>query len=357
MMINLEKEFRDRSVLVTGADGFIGSHLTEKLLEYGADVHVFVRKTSSGGLNNIQHLSDKLKIFRGNLEDPHSTQKCMKILKDSADRPMIFHLGAQAHVGESWERPYETMMTNVISTLNLLQAIVDLDFDIFKFNTAGTSEEYGGISKGVLKYYDLDGNGDPLLNEYAPVNPRSIYATSKLAADFLTRNYYYAYGVPGVVTRMFNNYGPRQNPRYVTGTIITQALCRDKILLGNLDAERDLCYVDDGVRGHLYVTLTGTPGEVYCYGYGKNISIGDWADLIIKVGIEEGCWKNNKKILSVKERYRPGRSDVPSLRVGYDKLFKETGWEPLISWEEGLRKTIKWYAENKDRWITRVDWL
>ncbi len=138
-------------------------------------------------------------------------------------------------MGESWHRPYETMMANTFGTLNLLQSIVDHGLELEKFDTAGTSEEYGNVRESVQHHHDFDELGSLILHERSPINPKSIYATSKVAADFLTMNYYDAYGVPAVVTRMFNNYGPRQNPRYVTGTIITQALLRDTIELGSLD--------------------------------------------------------------------------------------------------------------------------
>jgi dTDP-glucose 4,6-dehydratase len=347
-MIDLEKELYGRTVFVTGADGFIGSHLCDKLVEYGADVRAFVQSIAHGSLVNISHLVDKIKIYRGDLIDKHSLDIAVRKLKDSCNKPIIFHLAAQAHVGESWERPLETLMTNVIGTFNLLQAIIDADLDVFKFDYAGTSEEYG---KNLLE------DGEVCLNERTPINPTSIYATSKLAGDFLTLNFYHAYGLPAVVTRMFNNYGPRQSPRYVTGTIITQALSRDVIELGNLLPRRDFCYVEDGVLGHLHVALRGRPGEVYCYGYGKDISIKDWAELILRVGDQKGFWKKDKKqIISVKERFRPGKSDIMRLRVDYTKLHELTGWEPKITWEEGIARTIKWYAENPHKWIGLKDW-
>jgi dTDP-glucose 4,6-dehydratase len=156
---------------------------------------------------------------------------------------------------------------------------------------------------------------------------------------------------------MFNNYGPRQNPRYVTGTIITQALTRETVELGQLDPLRDFCFCTDGVRGHLTVAARGIPGDLYVYGQGKNVSMRDWAELILRVGREQGYWDANREIVSTAERYRPGASEVMALRVGYEKLHRETGWEPRVSWEDGIAKTIAWYAENGDRWIGRVDWL
>src|SRR5438552_4180735 len=272
-----------RTVLVTGADGFMGSHLTEGLVELGATVIAFVRATSSGALNNIGHLRGRIRVVFADLTDKTSVDYLVRDLCAADDRPYVFHLGAQAHVGESWHRPYETVMANTIGTLNLLQSIVDHKLELEKFDTAGTSEEYGNVHEAVKHQHDFDEHG-LILHERSPINPKSIYATAKVAADFLTMNYHDAYGVPGVVTRMFNNYGPRQNPRYVTGTIITQALERETIELGALEPLRDFCFCTDGVRGHLMVAAHGIPGDLYVYGQGKNISMADWAALILEIG-------------------------------------------------------------------------
>ena len=346
-----------RTVLVTGADGFMGSHLTEALVEVGAHVHALVRATSSGALNNIGGLRDRLKVHFADLTDKTSVDYLIRELGKAPDKPYVFHLGAQAHVGESWHRPYETMMANTIGTLNLLQSIVDHGLDLEKFDTAGTSEEYGNVRESVSHHHDFDDAGGLILHERSPINPKSIYATSKVAADFLTMNYFDAFGVPGVVTRMFNNYGPRQNPRYVTGTIISQALTRPSIELGALDPLRDFCFCTDGVRGHLTVAAQGAPGDVYVYGQGENISMRDWAELILRIGEEAGYWPGDRELVTSAARFRPGASDVMALRVGHEKLTRETGWQPLVSWEEGVLKTIRWYAENRERWLGRVDWL
>jgi dTDP-glucose 4,6-dehydratase len=352
--MELASRFADRPVFVTGADGFVGSHLTEQLVEYGANVHVFVRATSSGELRNIRHLRDDITVHRGDLRDKHSVEQAMRPLQEFSDT-IVFHLAAQAHVGESWERPYETVDTNVVGTLNLLQTVVDLDLDLYKFDTAGTSEEYGNVDHQMAEKHEYDDDGRVLLSERSPVNPKSIYATAKLASDFLTMNYADAYDLPGVTTRMFNNYGPRQNPRYITGTIITQALERDIVELGNLTPKRDMCYVSDGVRGHMHVALEGNPGEEYVYGYGENISMREWTELLLEVGSEEGYW-DSPEIVQREDRYRPGDSDVEELLVGYEKLNELTGWEPEVSWREGARRTIEWYAGSERKWYGRVDW-
>jgi dTDP-glucose 4,6-dehydratase len=350
--------YRDRTCLVTGADGFMGSHLTEALVALGANVIAFVRATSSGALNNIGSIRDDLTVVFADLTDKTSIDHLMRDhLVTASDRPYVFHLGAQAHVGESWHRPYETVMANTVGTLNLLQSVVDHGIELEKFDTAGTSEEYGNVSEHVAHHHDFDDAGSLILHERSPINPKSIYATAKVAADFLTMNYHDAYGIPGVVTRMFNNYGPRQNPRYVTGTIITQALSRPEVELGALEPLRDFCFCTDGVRGHLTVAAQGLPGDVYVYGQGENISMADWSDLILRTGIEHGFWADDRHVVTTERRLRPGTTDVMALRVGYEKLNAQTGWEPKISWEEGVLRTIQWYAENRDRWLGRVDWL
>jgi dTDP-glucose 4,6-dehydratase len=353
----LAPTYEGRTCLVTGADGFMGSHLTDALIALGAEVTAFVRATSSGALNNIGAQRDRLaRVVFADLTDKTSIDYLMRDLKRAPDKPYIFHLGAQAHVGESWHRPYETVIANTVGTLNLLQSVVDQGLELEKFDTAGTSEEYGNVRASVSDHHDFDQDGGLILHERSPINPKSIYATSKVAADFLTMNYYDAYGVPGVVTRMFNNYGPRQNPRYVTGTIITQALQRSAVELGQLDPLRDFCFCTDGVRGHLTVAAYGEPGDVYVYGQGENISMADWAGMILRIGEEGGYWPAGREIVTTEARFRPGASEVMALRVGYDKLHSETGWKPTITWEEGVRRTIAWYAANRESWIGRVDW-
>src|SRR5437879_6843458 len=325
----LRNEFGDayagRTCLVTGSDGFMGSHLTEALVQLGARVIAFVRATSSGALNNIGHLRNDLTVHFADLTDRTSVDYLIRELRDTApDRPYVFHLGAQAHVGESWHRPYETVMANTVGTLNLLQSIVDYWLELEKFDTAGTSEEYGNVREAVAHHHSFDEAGGLILHERSPINPKSVYATSKVAADFLTMNYHDAFGLPGVVTRMFNNYGPRQNPRYITGTVITQALERERIELGQLEPMRDFCFCTDGVRGHLSVAAHGVPGDLYAYGQGENISMGDWAALILRVGEAEGYWPA-RAVGSVPERDRPGASDVMELRVGHGQRNRENG--------------------------------
>jgi dTDP-glucose 4,6-dehydratase len=340
---------------VTGADGFVGSHLTEALLGYGAHVHALVRATSSGLLSNLVHLKDRIVVHRAELTDKQAVMIALKALKSDGGSAIIFHLGAQAHVG-SWARPYETVAANTLGTMNILQSIIDLDLDLYRMDTAGSSEEYGNVLDDLRHVYRFDAQGGLILDEYSPLNPQSIYATSKVAADFMTRSYHRAYGIPALVTRMFNNYGPRQNPRFVTGTIISQALSRDVIELGYTGSKRDFCFVKDGALGHIHATLWGTPGEVYVYGYGESVTIQQWYELIISVGQKHGYWGAKEQRAFMDERTRHGKSEVNELRVDYARLHTLTGWAPRYSREEGLRETIAWYAENRPRWLGRVDW-
>src|SRR4051794_20760237 len=148
----------------------MGSHLTDALVEIGADVTAFVRATSSGALNNIGHLRGRLRVVFADLTDKTSIDYLMRDLKKAADKPYVFHLGAQAHVGESWHRPYETVMANTLGTLNLLQSVVDHGVEVEKFDTAGTSEEYGNPRESVKDHHDYDESGSLILHERSPIN-------------------------------------------------------------------------------------------------------------------------------------------------------------------------------------------
>ena len=352
----IRKLLAGRPVLVTGADGFVGSTLVETLLQFGALVHVLVRATSSGALHNIGDKRHQITVHRGDLTDTIAVARAVRALQAAGEKPIIFHLGAQAHVGESWGRPYETVHTNVIGTLNLLQCIVELKVDLFSLDVAGSSEEYGNVMDDVRGHYRFDDNGGLILDERSPLNPQSPYATAKVAADFLARDFYAAYGVPAIVSRMFNNYGPRQNPRFVTATIITQALSRDEVRLGYLASKRDFCFVKDGAMGHIHAALFGKPGQVYVFGQGRSISIADWFEMIIRIGRDKGYWGAKRLHVDEAGRGRLGKSEVEELRVDFAKLHATSGWEPEHSWEAGLEQTIRWYADNRERWISRVDW-
>lgn len=341
------KGIREKTVLVTGANGFVGSHLVDELVKCGCNVFAFVKDEKGDRVQNIEQVREEITIHRGDLRDPTSVDRAIRSLSEYED-VMIFHLGAQAHVGRSWDRPYETIRTNVLGTLNLLESVRRNEIDVEKLNVAGSSEEYGNFDENKSDTYTVS-DGEVFLDENSPVNPQSVYATSKVAADFLAQNYHKAYGIPTLTTRMFNNFGPRQDPCYITSTVITQALENEKVELGNLSPKRDMCYVKDGVKGHIAATLYGDPGEVYSFGYGQSVTMREWVQKIIRLGEEEGFWRNIE-IVQTEEKYRPGESDVLDLKSDSKKIEDLTGWSPQVSWEEGLRKTIKWYADNKDKY-------
>jgi dTDP-glucose 4,6-dehydratase len=345
-----------RPVLVTGADGFVGSHLCDLLAGLRARLHVLVRAGSRGPQNLSRAVLEHARLHWGNLADPYSTRRVVsELAREPGGAPIVFHLAAQAHVGESWQRPVETFTDNALGTLNLLQALVDEKLELHRFDYAGTSEEFGNVDEERREQYTFRPDGTLVIDERTPLNPQSPYATSKVAADHLARNYHAAYGVPVVVTRMFNNFGPRQSPRYLTGTIITQALERPRVVMGNPEATRDYTYVLDGVRGHLYATLRGEPGHTYAFGFGEDLSNRRWAETILAVGREMGAW--GERELAVDERrFRPGATELRRLGVDFASFRRATGWEPRTPREEGLRATIAWYREMRERWAGMVDW-
>ncbi len=288
-------------------------------------------------------------VHWGNLADQYSVRRAVQALKNSDLKPVIFHLGGQSHVAESWDRPVETFEVNTMSTLYLLRAILDEGIELMSFDLAGTSEEFGNVDETMRSAYQFSDAGGVIWSEASPLNPQSPYATSKVAADFLCRNYSTGYGIPALTTRMFNNFGPRQSPRFVTGTIITQALYGDIIRIGNTSATRDFTYVTDGARGHLYAAAFGQPGRSYALGYGEEISVLDWARLIIEIGQQMGAWRE-KELRVDPARERPGESEVHRLGVDYRTFSKETGWKPMISREEGIRRTIEYFQANEVAW-------
>ncbi len=309
------------------------------------------RSTTSGTFAN------GLKVHFADLTDRTSVDYLVRELRQAPDRPYVFHLGAQAHVGESWHRPYETVSANVLGTLNLLQAIVDWELELEKFDTAGTSEEYGNVREGVSDHHDFDEAGGLILHERSPINPKSIYATSKVAADFLTMNYFDAFAVPG------RRHAHVQQLRAAPEPALRHRHDRDAGARARHDRAREPRAV---ARLLLLHGRRARPPHRRCAGRaGRRLRL--WAGrehLDARLGRAHPATRRGERLLARRPpivtdetRFRPGASDVLALRVGHEKLTRETGWQPKVSWEDGVLQTIRWYAENRDRWIGRVDWM
>ncbi|GAB6189628.1 NAD-dependent 4,6-dehydratase LegB [Marinitoga arctica] len=310
-------------VLVTGAEGFIGSHLTEMLVEKGYNVKAFVRynfQNNWGWLEKSKYLKD-IEIYTGDIRDYDSVYDAMK------DVDVVFHLAALIGIPYSYISPLAYIKTNTEGTYNVLEAARKLN--IQRVIHTSTSEIYG-----TAQYVPIDENH--------PYNPQSPYAASKAAADHLALSYYRSFELPVTIIRPFNTYGPRQSARAIIPTIISQILAGKKqIKLGNLTPTRDLNYVKDTANGFITVGLhEKTIGDVFNLGTGKEISIGDLAKKLINLTGKE------VEIVTDKQRLRPQKSEVERLLSNPEKAMKLTGWKPQYTLDEGLKETIEWIKEN-----------
>jgi dTDP-glucose 4,6-dehydratase len=322
--------WQNKRVLVTGAGGFIGSHLTESLLGQGARVRAFVRYNSraDAGLLSLlppaRDLRGSLKVVAGDLRDPQAVREAVKGCE------VVFHLGALISIPYSYRHPYEVAETNFMGTLNVLMACRDLG--VSRLVHTSTSEVYG-----TARYAPID--------EAHPLQGQSPYSASKIGADKLVESFYCAYGVPLVTVRPFNTFGPRQSARAVIPTIITQALVGSTIQLGNLDTTRDFTYVRDTVNGFVCAAqASGVDGIVFNLGTGQEIRIGEIAERIIrKVG-------RPVEIAVDPERLRPEKSEVLRLISDHQRAREMLGWVPQVSLDEGLERTIDWVREHLGRY-------
>ncbi|MBA7467396.1 UDP-N-acetylglucosamine 4-epimerase [subsurface metagenome] len=330
-MIDKGKEFMDwkrKTVLVTGAGGFIGSHLTEKLVDSGAKVRAFVRYNSRNDWGLIgtlpSHTKEKIEVIMGDLRDPETIRSVMK------DVDAVFHLGALIAIPYSYIHPREVVETNIMGTLNILNAAKEYKPE--KIIHTSTSEVYG-----TAQYVPID--------EKHPLQGQSPYSASKIGADKLAESFYRSYDLPITTLRPFNTYGPRQSARAVIPTIITQALAQNKVLLGSLEPTRDLSYVNDVVDGFIKAAESERSiGEVINIGSGFEISINDLANKIISlIG-------KKVNIVSDSKRVRPPKSEVERLMADNSKAKELLNWEPKVSLDEGLRKTIDWFLKFQNRY-------
>lgn len=313
-------------ILVTGAGGFIGSHLTERLAEEGHEVRAFVRYNSlstRGWLENLKAspAKDGIEILAGDIRDMDSVRRA------AAGCSAVFHLAALIGIPYSYLSPLAYIKTNAEGTYNVLEAARGLG--IGRVVHTSTSEIYG-----TAQYAPID--------EKHPVNPQSPYAASKSAADHMALAYYRSFGLPVTVIRPFNTYGPRQSARAVIPTIASQLLAgKTKIKLGNTAPTRDLSFVTDTVNGFVKVGLCDSAvGEAVNLGTGREISIGALAR---KIAATVGC---GLEIEEDPERFRPEKSEVERLLADTSKARALAGWEPEISLDEGLKRTVGWIGEN-----------
>ena len=319
-------DWKNKTVLVTGAGGFIGSQLVEALLAEGAHVRAFVRYTSRtepGFLSLLPpKFSEQVDIIFGDLRD-------QRAIHDAAQNcDVVYHLGALISIPYSYRHPAEVAEVNFMGTLNVLMACRELG--ISRLVHTSTSEVYGTARRAPI-------------DEEHPLQGQSPYSASKIGADKLAESFYCAYNMPVVTVRPFNTFGPRQSTRAVIPTIITQALTGNVIHLGNLDTTRDFTFVSDTVRGFLLAGSTvGVEGGVFNLGTGQEIRIGDIAERIaLKVG-------HKVEIMVEPERLRPEKSEVMRL-ISDNRLAREKlGWEPLVNLDQGLDQTIAWMRQHMD---------
>ncbi|HET7435637.1 MAG TPA: GDP-mannose 4,6-dehydratase [Thermoanaerobaculia bacterium] len=316
-------DWKNRKVLVTGAGGFIGSHLTERLLELGADVTAFLRYNSRHDDGFLRVLDPKLTAhltkFYGELRELDTVQRAMKGIE------VVFNLAALPGIPYSYLHPNETIETNVIGTLNALTAA--RAENVSRFVQTSTSEVYGSAL-----YVPID--------EAHPKQPQSPYSASKISSDAIALSYYYSFNLPVAIIRPFNTYGPRQSGRAVIPTIITQALTMDEIKLGNLDTTRDLTFVKDTVEGFVRVAESDAAvGQEINVGCGFEIRIGDLAKKIIELT------GRDVKLSIDQERVRPTKSEVQRLFCANQKAKELLGWEPQYDLDAGLRATMEWFHD------------
>ena len=316
---------KGRKVLVTGAGGFIGSHLVERLLEEGAAVSVFLRYNALGHKGWIDTFKNgqlsRLKFFLGDLRDPEAVRKAVR------EQAIVFHLGALIAIPYSYINPREFVDINVVGTANVLNAA--LEYKTERVVHTSTSEVYG-----TAQYVPID--------ESHPLVGQSPYAASKIGADQLALSYYRSFGLSITVLRPFNTFGPRQSVRAIIPTIAIQALLGKKIKLGSLYPTRDLSFVANTVEGFVRMAQAkGVLGKIVNIGMGTEISVGE---LVEEIG---SILKKKLVVEKQKERVRPAESEVDRLLADTRLAQEVLDWKPKVDFTSGLVKTLDWYKRNR----------
>lgn len=310
-----------KHVLVTGAGGFIGSQLSERLVELGARVRAFVRYNSRNDRGLLELVPPEtlaqMEVLFGDLRDTHAVSRACQGVE------LVFHLGALISIPYSYRNPREVVETNVLGTLNVLMAAQQAG--VRRVIHTSSSEVYG-----TARYTPID--------EEHPWQGQSPYSASKIAADRLAESFYRSFDLPVCILRPFNTYGPRQSARAVIPTIIVQALTADEVRLGDLTPRRDLTYVADTVQGFIRMAEAGDEvlGKEINLGTDTEISIGELAQTIFRV------LGKTPRIVTDPARLRPAKSEVYRLWADSRKAREILGWSPQVSLEEGLRRTIDW---------------
>jgi dTDP-glucose 4,6-dehydratase len=320
-----------RSVLVTGAGGFIGGHLVERLVRDGARVRALCRYNSRNERGTLDWLEPTVtadvEVVLGELRDVESVATAV------AGTEVVLHLGAQIAIPYSYVNPRDFLEVNVLGTLNVAQAA--LQHGVQRVVHTSTSEVYGSAQTVPI-------------TEAHPLEPQSPYAASKLAADKLMDSYHRSFELPVCVLRPFNTYGPRQSARAIIPTIISQALVGPTIRLGSLHPRRDLTYVEDTVAGFVAAaTRDAAVGRTIQLGTNHDVSVGDLVDMVAKVLGRELTAETDP------QRVRPEKSEVERLVAGPFLAAELLGWEPAVDLREGLARTIDWIERNAERY--RVD--
>lgn len=327
-------DLKNKKVLVTGADGFIGSHLVEGLLLEGCKIRAFVYYNSFNSWGWLDFLPSKelkkIEIFSGDIRDPNGTRKAMEGID------IVFHLAALIGIPFSYHSPDSYVDTNIKGTLNVLQAAREKKCQ--KILVTSSSEVYG-----TAKYIPIDENH--------PLQGQSPYSATKIGADRISESFYRSFNLPVTIVRPFNTYGPRQSARAIIPTIIIQLLSKKKeIKLGNLNPTRDLVYVKDTAQGFIEIAKSeNTIGEEINIATENEISIGCLGRKIIDLINPEA------KIICDKSRMRPEKSEVERLLGSSKKIKKLTNWEQKYSLDEGLKETIKWFRNKNNLRMYKSD--
>lgn len=314
---------RGKKVLVTGAGGFIGSHLVERLLTDGAEVRAFIRYTTRPDLGNLEQLPAQqrraIEVMRGDLRDPEAVRKAVTGVDT------VLHLGALIAIPYSYVNPREVFDVNITGTLNVLAAARDAG--VRRIVHTSTSEVFG-----TARYTPID--------EAHPMQGQSPYSASKIGADRLAESFFRSFDVPVVTLRPFNTFGPRQSARAIIPTIISQVLTQPELKLGSLTPTRDFTYVTDTADGFVRAATADVVGEELNLGTGTAVSIGELVELVFKIV------GKRLPVVTDEQRVRPAKSEVLTLLAANGKSKARMGWEPRVTLEQGLAHTISWVKEN-----------